>query len=434
MNNLWSGWQQINSDMLNFWNKSFSSFQPKPAETETETPNLLSKLTEEILNQQQTAQDIYKKFFDLYGEWSKTYNIENLSKVLPKELNNITQEMNKVFKESLNFNNIPNLFSLENSMNTISGLSKQWYDNMQNFTKLIPNSSAKDTFERLTKSFNIYNNLYSFWSDLVAAIPNKDDSTAWNQFISTAVENYKQVAENFTQSFLPEDLKTFIINPLENLPVYQQTMANFFGPWLQDSNDMRKNFMLALKGDSSAYIDFLNNWNTLYQDSYSKALNMPMIGSNRVIMEKCLKNLDSFIKYCVHVNEFLATIVNISVTNMENLMKSLSDLLKEDKAPKSFMEFFKLWSSTNEKAFENLFATESFSKLMNDTVNAGYEFKIGLDELIQEQLAVLPIPNRKEINSVEKTVYELRKQVKKQNKEINALKEKIETLKGGAIG
>lgn len=432
MNNLWSGWQKINENMFEMMNKSLSSFQPKPAEMESVTPDLVSKFTEQMKNQQQMTQDFYKKFFDAYTEFGKTYNVENFSEVIPKEFNKTLEDMSKFFKESINFNSMSNIFPLGDSKDVMSNLSKQWIDNMQNFSKLIPNSSAKGSFNHLLSSFNLYNNLYSFWSDLTANISNKENSELWNKFMANAIENYKKVSSDFAHSFLPEELQAFIINPLQNLPLYQQTMTTFFGPWLEGSDKLQKNFLLALKGDNNAYMSFLKDWSSLYQNSFSKPLNMPMVGSSKVALEKSLKNLDSFIKYIVNLNEFLASINNISVESMKSLMDNFSQLLKENKAPKSFMEFFKLWSSTNEKAFEDLFATETFSRLMNDTLNAGYDFKLGFDDLIQDQLSFLPFPNKREINSVEKVVSDLRRKVKQQNKQIEEIKEQIESLKGGA--
>jgi class III poly(R)-hydroxyalkanoic acid synthase PhaE subunit len=326
------------------------------------------------------------------------------------------------------------MFPSNDSKDFMTNISRQWYDNMQNLNKFIPNQSAKDSFERVMKSYNVYNGLYSFWNDIMSTMPSKNNSDAWDAFMKNAIENYNKVSSTLAQSFLPEQLGALVINPVADLPVYQQAISNFFRPWLEDSGDMQENFVLALKGDRTAYSNFLRGWGDLYKSSYSKVLNMPIVGSNRVAIEKSLKNLDAFIQYTINLNEFLTIINNLNVESMEKLMSNFANLAEENKAPESFMEFFKLWSKTNEKAFEDLFATDSFSKLMNETANAGYKFKISMDDLIQDQLAFLPLPNRRELDSVEKTVYELRKKLKDQNKQINELKEKVDalTLKGGA--
>jgi len=107
----------------------------------------------------------------------------------------------------------------------------------------------------------------------------------------------------------------------------------------------------------------------------------------------------------------------------------MMELQKEEKHPKTFMEFYKLWSSVNEQAFQELFVTEAFEKIMNETVSAGSKFKVLFDDFLQDALSFLPFPSRREIDSVEKEIYELRKKVKAQEKEIKQLKEKIEPVK-----
>jgi class III poly(R)-hydroxyalkanoic acid synthase PhaE subunit len=470
MNNLWAGWQKMNDNMVDIWNKSLTSFQPKPAQTDKDNINFLSNLTEEFNKQQEIAKDFYSKLFDMYSKWGKMYNPEKLSELLPKEFAEGSEKFMELFKtnnfsglfkgnnfmDSFKTNNFMDLFKAEqfmdfykqmssfdklstmfpigNSNDLITNISKQWYDNMQSLNKFIPNQSAKESFNKMIKSYNMYNGLYSFWSDVVSKMPSKSNSDAWDAFMKSATENYKKVSSTFAQSFLPEQLRAFVTNPIEDLPIYQQSILDFFRPWLEDSGDMQKSLALALKGDRAAYTEFLKGWGELYKNSYSKVFNMPMVGSNRVALEKSLKNLDAFIQYVINLNEFITILNNLNIESMEKLMSNLANLAEENKSPESFMEFFKLWSKTNEKAFEDLFATDSFSKLMNETVNAGYKFKIGLDDLIQDQLSFLPLPNRRELDSVEKTVYELRKKLKDQGKQINELREKVEalSLKGGA--
>ncbi|KOA18135.1 poly(R)-hydroxyalkanoic acid synthase subunit [Clostridium homopropionicum DSM 5847] len=443
MNNLWAGWQKMNDNMVELWNKSVSSFQPKTAQMEKENGNLLSNLSEEIIKQQESTQEFYKKLFEVYAEWAKNYSPEKLTEMFPKNLSEGTEKFKELFntekymdlfKQMTTFDKIPNIFPLSDSKDIVAKISKQWYDSMQILTQFIPNSSIRESFDKAMNSYNLYSNLYNFWSDIVGTMPSKQNSEAWDTFMKSVMDNYKKLSSNFAQSFLPEELRAFITNPIEDMPVYQQTLLNFFRPWVEDSGDLQKNLMLALKGDKVAYTNFLKEWGELYKNSYSKILNMPMVGSNRVMIEKALKNLDAFIQYFINLNEFATILNNLSIESMEKLVSQLGELSSENKVPESFMEFFKLWSNTNEKAFEELFATESFSKLMNDTVNAGYKFKIGLDDLIQDQLSLLPIPNRREINSVEKTVYELRKKIKTQSKQIEELRDKFEAFssKGGA--
>ena len=127
----------------------------------------------------------------------------------------------------------------------------------------------------------------------------------------------------------------------------------------------------------------------------------------------------------------MAAINKIGMESMEKVLNKISKMAEENKVPESFMEFYKLWAQTNEEALLELFNTESFSKMLGQTVEAGLRFKKEFDDLIQEQLAVLPIPTRKEIDSLEKTVYMMKKTLKQQAGQINEIMEKLNELTGG---
>ncbi|MDR1514033.1 MAG: hypothetical protein LBS56_11260, partial [Propionibacteriaceae bacterium] len=87
----------------------------------------------------------------------------------------------------------------------------------------------------------------------------------------------------------------------------------------------------------------------------------------------------------------------------------------------TFLEFYKLWSDFNEKAFLDLFASDGFERVMNDTVSAGSRLKILYDDFLQDALEPLPFPNRREMDSVEEELYKLRNKVKGLEKQVKAL-------------
>lgn len=311
--------------------------------------------------------------------------------------------------------------------NMMEQMNRQWQENMTNMAAFIPNQAVKDTFNRFISSYQAFNGLQSYWDMFLKNMPS--DITDWNSFAKPIMSYYENLTNTFFQPFLPGQLSSFFVAPMENIQAMQQSFMQFFKPWMDDSAVLQGHLIKALQGDKDAYLEFLKAWSEVYKNSYSKALKMPMMGASHEQTEKVLKLLDYYVNYVVSLNEYFVLITQSMSGTMEKLLQNMMELQKEEKHPKTFMEFFKLWSSVNEQAFQELFVTEAFEKIMNETVSAGSKFKVLFDDFLQDALSFLPFPSRREIDSVEKEIYELRKKVKAQEKEIKQLKEKIEPVK-----
>jgi len=89
----------------------------------------------------------------------------------------------------------------------------------------------------------------------------------------------------------------------------------------------------------------------------------------------------------------------------------------------------RLWKFTQRAAtktkiaFQNkLFYTEEFSQKRNAMTAAGFNTRKLYQEIIESQLVELPIARRSEMDEVYKLVYDLRKQVKILNAQVQELK------------
>ena len=151
-------------------------------------------------------------------------------------------------------------------------------------------------------------------------------------------------------------------------------------------------------------------------------LNMPAVGANRASIEKMMKLLDDYVKFATRYSELTTLFSGMSTTAMERIMAKLAELTAEGKQPQTFMEFYSIWSSFNEQAASEVYSTEAFARIMNETVSAGSKLQIMFDDFMQDLLAFLPIPNRRELDDVELEVYKLRKAVKSLEKELKDIK------------
>jgi polyhydroxyalkanoate synthase subunit PhaE len=307
---------------------------------------------------------------------------------------------------------------------------------LQDFTKMASPGIGADTMEKMMQAGEVYTKLFSFWTDLAKNMPGQLQADKWQEFSASMMQDYNKVLESFFAANLPESVKMLMKSPTEIGEMYQQTMYNLFLPWVDSSERLKESYLKALKGDRQAYMDFTNAWYESFQGSYGKLLHMPAFGLSRESIEKVMHGVETLTQFVSTSNKFNAALYKVGYEAMEKLMQNLTVLTEKGKAPDSFKEFYKLWWQTNEEAYFNLFKAESFARMMGEVLDAGTKFKKQYDEMLMEIISSnLPIPTDKDMDSLVKTVYQLKKNLREQGKKIDDLYEKLEKMsdKGGAV-
>ena len=326
------------------------------------------------------------------------------------------------------FSQNPFLSFLSNATQESAGpdqIIHQWQEGLKAMSSLIPNKSVREAYDRFLNAGMLLTGLRSYWDTFIKDMPK--DITDIEAYTQQLLTYYQDMAKAFSHPFMPEQIRNvFFVTPLGNIDTIQYMLSDFFQPLLEHSETAQNLFMKAMTGDTEAYIDFLEEWKEMYKNSFSKILNIPAVGSNREAVEKIMKLLDYYVNFTVKANECSVTVSNLFTDTMGRILKHLNDLQAEGKEPQTFMEFYTIWSSFNEKAFGALFSTEEFSVLMNDMISVGSKLKIILDDLLQDMLSFLPLTNSRDFNDIGKVVFDLRKRVNRQEKEMKTLKEQLQ--------
>ncbi|MCL1852739.1 MAG: hypothetical protein FWF88_06860 [Peptococcaceae bacterium] len=375
----------------------------------------------------QNSQNPFSMWMDMnknmYNAWN-TWSAQMAQAVSPQPAADAGNPFNAYFeflKSSFEQNPFFGGMTGGNAGSFVEQMTQQWQDAMKSMSMFIPNPALRDGFDRFVNAYQMFNSLQSYWDTFLKSVPT--DVTDWNAYAKPILDYYQNLSTGFLQPFMPEQLKSIFALPFEDMTAIQQTFTNFFKPWLEDSAELQGLYFKSLQGDKEAYQEFLKAWAEVYKNSVSKLLNAPAVGASRESVEKMMKLLDYYVNFAVSFNEYTVMISALLSETMEKLLKHLVELQAEGKQPQTFMEFYKIWSSFNEQAFQELFVTDTFAKIMNETVSAGSKLKVMFDDYMQDLLAFLPLPNRREIDGVEEEVYLLRKRVKTLEKEIKTLKE-----------
>lgn len=416
----WADWQKANEAMLNFWKQGMtpkSADAPKPEQKAEGAKAAVA----DWLQQQEKA-------LGLYQQWLDFWRTAAAGGVNPENWQQLLQEMTAAWPKLAG--QADNPWAKQWSQ-WLPEQSAPWPGDMSAFVGLIPDQAAREAMGRTMKSLNVFGALLAFWSELAGNMPAKANAAAWDQFVKNAIDNYGKVSETFAQTLFPPEMKDMLATPREMWGTWHTILFDFAKPWLEGQGTLQQKLLAALKGDRAAYADFLREWRACYDQTAGRLAQFPQLGGGKEAVDKWFAIVNAYVRFNVALQGFNEEIARIGAATTEKLAGQVADLTAAGKAP-TFREFFKLWSTTNENAYLELFKTEQFGKMMSETVNAAIEFKNGCDELLRYQFSWLPFPSQQETDSLAKAIYELRRTVGDQAREIRALAEKLDRLQGGA--
>lgn len=406
--NVWDSWRQYQERLMDTWNSSVSALWSDGSDGEKGTKT--------------------EKDRAMWQQWWKVQ--ENYYKAWQDSIKNFQAD-----KSLLN--------PLADSSKIPVQMYQDWLKAIQNslglYTSLVPDPVARDAMDKMARSFNMYSSLALFWDNFFnngTVGGEKENGPAAT--IKKWQENYFKVLTEYFTFGLPEGFADIVKKSGEIAVIYQQNLTDLFKPWIASSPDLQEQFFHVLSGDREAWLTFLKNWQKIYQQSYGKLLNIPGIGPTGNLAGKMLASFDSYVQYVSSLNGFLAGIYKTGFDAMEGLSRKMDELRAQSKAPASFKEFYDLWWRNNEETYLQLFKTESFGRMFSEMVDAGARLKKRFNDVMASVLSLWPIATQKDMDSVYKSIYQLKKdhrsEARKTEELLDRLKRLEEKLNGREVG
>lgn len=279
---------------------------------------------------------------------------------------------------------------------------------------------SKGVFNKTLFTTEVLQKLYEFWQPLLKAIAEKSVDPA----------SYCNLTDPAKLKQLFEKLFNFELDTINQLQkqatqyndLYQQVAK----PWNEAVKTQTNNF---LHGDFSqsemtphAWMQQMQSAYAMFEKTTGKILSVPTLGKDReksALISKYLKALSTFSSRYLEYYQLMQT---TGYEGNQAVIKALAEKVKAGEKFEKFDEFFALWINTNEKIFFNLFQSNEFNQRRNALTDAGFKARKLYNQIIEGQLAELPIARRSEMDEVYKIIYDLRKQVKNLQSQIQDLK------------
>ena len=254
-----------------------------------------------------------------------------------------------------------------------------------------------------------------------------------DEFLKPGTEEYKknmtQLVDQFNNIFvnnliplLPKEIQGLMMNSQSYFNTYLRTLENFIGPWSFAYQNIADIFMETFYKDPMKLADSLKEWKDAYNKTFGVLVKSPVVGSSREMLEQNNRAVDAMIDMLISVSEFMTKALSVGYKYSQEAFEQYFESVDNGEDPKTFNEFYKMWSKHVENAIETYFYTDEFSKLIAKTADSAMIFKIEYDKVIEKALGDFPIVTKSEVDNVYKNVYNLRREVRELKKELEELK------------
>ena len=291
---------------------------------------------------------------------------------------------------------------------------------LQAFTIGADGNLAKDTFSKTQFGTEAMQKLFELWQPLLNAIRDKTiDPTSYSNL--TDPIKIKQLFDklfNFDMDAITQLQK----QTMHFAELYQKSGKS----WTDAAKVQPGNFM---HGDFTqntlqpeALFEQMKAAVALFKNSTGKIFSVPALGKDRERIEQISKYAKALSTFSTKQIEYYQMMQATGHEAMQAVVKVVAKKVEAGDKFEKFDEFFALWIDTNEKAFHKLLQSKEFSQKRNAMTDAGFNTRKLYNEIIENQLVDLPIARRSEMDEVYKIIYNLRKQVKTLESQIQKLK------------
>lgn len=409
-------WMEAQKKMAEEFQKGYAQFMNQQAEAKNPMSELLDmqkklmdalstnpnpfEAYQKVMENPAFNMDAYKSFVDMQKAYFDSF--EKMKAFYPKNM--------KAFD-----------FSAFDAKN-VNEAFKKYQDAFQSYDlgKFF-DPQMKGLLDKMSNANAFYLQMYDFWNKI-----NRDLTSTFAEDTAKLEEYIKNTADSsfdMLLSAMPDEFKPYLSEPRELAAKYFDSISNFYAPWKGEIDNLRDLFVYGvLDSDPEKLTDFFQIWKERYNETFGKIVNSPTFGLSRNMQEQQNKAMDRFIDMFIVASEFTAKINAVQSDAFKNIIEEYMAMVNEGKEIKSFEEFFGFWSKKMDDKLVSYFGTEEFTKLLAEFGSAAMDFKLESNRLLEQYLSDSPIVTEGQLDSMIKSLYEVKKELKAVKKELEALK------------
>ncbi len=369
--------------------------------------SLLKQSSAHLFNQNESnPQEFFKNWFNQQATYAK--QMADFS----QSINNSYQNFGKPAQDYMsNFGQSNTAFT--NIYNSWLNTLNSSYDAM---SKNMNGAFNKDVFSNFMQGNQVYAKMQEFFQPMINAIQKGQFSADAfkNQF---SAESYNELAKQLFGGFYNHSsIKDVYDNGIKQLQDFFASQNNLGKEYYEQLQNMGKEFPNMFNGGAAGSLkDFYGQVHNVFGKTFEPLMKMVNPGKEKENAEEVITLMDKIAEYSIKQAELQAHLQTTAKASVENIIKQYSEKYSNPQAYTqlpSAEEMYNEWIKVNEKLFTELFASEEFSKAKGEALNLSMDVKKHFEKQFESSFANFPMVFKSEVEDMQKTIYELKKQVK----------------------
>ena len=155
-------------------------------------------------------------------------------------------------------------------------------------------------------------------------------------------------------------------------------------------------------------------------------LSSPGLGYSREAQDKAKYAIKLWTDYQQNYQEYQSVMAGLNQDALELMRKRILEMSTNGEDISSIRQMYDLWVDSNEKVYAEYVYTEEYAELNGRLVNSMMAFKKQSQEITEDALSSMNLPTTSSVDELARRHYELRKQMKAMQTEINSLKKQLQ--------
>lgn len=296
--------------------------------------------------------------------------------------------------------------------------TQTWGNNFRAFSEML-NSTQRDSFNNMFMSQSVMKQMQDmfrmFSTAMQAGLLNRESAEGFFNG-----ESFRKMTESMFGNLFPETQVKDLFN------TYVKMVHEFFSMNQGYNTRAFESFQKAMKGfpdyaggDYSKVLGIYNHAVESYTRMMEPVMKMVAPGKEQERMQAMIEMMDKMAVLSIKQNQLQYMIYQTAQKGMRQSFELVSEKFSKTEEMTSFKKFYSEWTSINEKAFTELFASDAYSALKAEVLSLGMKVKEAAELEFEYTFAQLPLVFRSEMNELYHTVNELRKQVRSLQERIN---------------
>ncbi len=282
---------------------------------------------------------------------------------------------------------------------------------------------------RIQNAVDFYNQLLTFWGqafsrleDLPRGEPLKADHIRDLQ--EKWLDDYQKVMESLW-SVAPTDVQETAKTFWSTVRTATGSAWSFMDPVFENLEQVPELMKKAALGDTGALGEMAGLFRKNYEATIGRSALAPTPGFFGDLVKRVQQAFDAYYEFNSILQEYMTLFYNTGLTSQQKVMARLQEFTGREVTPETLRELYRVWWTSNEDTYSELFHSKEFTTLLNKVVRHGLLFRKRLDALSDEVFRFTNLPTRTDMDEVYQAVYQLRREVRRQGKTIRDLEKRL---------